>query len=245
MTEPADPRPPFERYAPPPWYFDDPRADVAALLPPHITGVLDVGCGSGAFLSAVSASRPTVSVVGIEADAEAADAARTAGLDVRHAAFPDGLDDLPSDIDCVVFNDVVEHLVDPWSALAAAADVVGAGGWLVVSLPNLRNLDTLRELVLHGDFRYRSHGVLDVTHLRFFTQRSARRLLEESGFDVRSIHPIGRLRSRKSNAVATAVGVVVPWLRREGRFRQFVLIATPTRTRPSTDPQRRPSRNQP
>ena len=243
--DPMNARPSLEHFEPPSWYFDHPRADVAAVLPDDISGVLDVGCGSGAFLQYLGETRPELSLAGIETEERAADAARAAGLDVRHAAFPDGLTDVPDDIDCVVFNDVLEHLVDPWHALMAAADFVGPDGRLVISLPNLRNLDTLRDLVLRGDFHYRAHGVLDVTHLRFFTMRSARRLLEECGWDVVSEQFTGRLRSRKLVAAGTALGLVVPWIRREGLYRQFILTARPARTRPSSSPHRRPSRNEP
>lgn len=92
--------------------------------------------------------------------------------------MPDGYFDL------VVCNDVLEHMADPQKALATIRAKMAADGRLVGSLPNVRSVWVLLDLLFRRDWRYRESGVLDSTHLRFFTFKSARRLLTESGFEI-------------------------------------------------------------
>lgn len=214
-----------DRLPPPDGYFGSDRPDVRALVPAEVTGVLDVGCGEGAFLGALATDRPGLRTIGIEADPGAGQRGRDRGVDIRTGLFPDALDGFDAAVDCITFNDVLEHLEDPWVALERARALVGPGRWLVTSIPNLRNLDNLQELVVRGDFRYRPSGVLDVTHLRFFTRRSAERLLSETGWTVQSATPALPIKSRKLKAIGRVGGIVAPWLRREGIHRQIIFVA--------------------
>ncbi len=87
--------------------------------------------------------------------------------------------------DVVVFADVLEHVARPEEVLARARDWLRAGGRLFVSLPNVANV-TVRGALLLGRFSYADRGILDRTHLRFYTRKTARRLIEDAGFVVRS-----------------------------------------------------------
>ncbi|HSJ92228.1 MAG TPA: class I SAM-dependent methyltransferase, partial [Ilumatobacter sp.] len=82
--------------------------------------------------------------------------------------------------DVVVFGDVLEHLRDPSSALDAACRVLAEDGQIVVSIPNVAHAD-VRLMLLEGRWEYQEHGLLDETHLRFFTLEGLRRLLDRSG----------------------------------------------------------------
>jgi SAM-dependent methyltransferase len=88
--------------------------------------------------------------------------------------------------DVVVCADVLEHLPRPEELLARIREWLAPGGTLFVSLPNVANV-TVRAGLLFGRFPYAEKGILDRTHLRFYTRRSARRLLEDAGFRVRSV----------------------------------------------------------
>jgi hypothetical protein len=104
--------------------------------------------------------------------------------------FPD---DLPegSTFECVVFNDVLEHLVDPWQALTFTRTLLTGPRAVVASVPNARNAaEVLEPLVLRGRWDYGDYGVLDRTHLRFFTRSSITEMFERSGFVVETIVPI-------------------------------------------------------
>lgn len=142
-------------------------------------------------------------MIGIEIDpTTAADAA--ARLDeVIVGRYPD---DLPVDarFDCIVFNDVLEHMADPWSALEATVVHLHPGGTVVASIPNVRNVEVVYPLVTRGTWRYHDQGLLDRTHLRFFTKSSMRDLFEDSGFVVIQQIPLrthGATRSRIARAV--------------------------------------------
>jgi predicted TPR repeat methyltransferase len=147
--------------------------------------ILDVGAGRGKLGEAMRARGNVVH--GIELDA---DAARVAGarLDFVHCGDATRTAELPETIaaggyDRVVFADVLEHVLDPSTLLLAARPLLRPGGEVLVSLPNVATW-TMRLRLLAGDFTYGDSGVLDRTHLRFYTRRTARALLESCGLEV-------------------------------------------------------------
>ena len=104
---------------------------------------------------------------------------------------------LPSDLgrfDCIVAADVLEHLADPWTALREACGLLEPGGTVVVSLPNVRFFEVFWELGVRGRWPRRDHGIFDATHLRWFTLRDARDLLEGAGLRVDEVRPQIRVR---------------------------------------------------
>lgn len=92
--------------------------------------------------------------------------------------------------DCMVFNDVLEHMVDPWAALRETRDRLTDRGCVVASIPNVRHLILLIPLVWKGQWHYDDTGILDRTHLRFFTKQSMRELFESTGYEVLQIEPL-------------------------------------------------------
>ena len=98
--------------------------------------------------------------------------------------------------DCIVFNDVLEHLADPQSALGAARGSLTAIGSVIASVPNVRHFTVTVPLVLYGRWTYRDRGILDRTHLRFFTRSSLIGLFDASGYLVDRVEAI-RLTRRK------------------------------------------------
>ena len=178
-------------------YQDDPRSEVAAVVPPG--RVLDVGCSRGAFGQQLKRLCPSRAVFGIEPTAAAEHAkARLDG--VVKGWFPEDLPKEWGKFDVLCFNDVLEHVVDPWGMLRASAPVLAPGGVVVASIPNVRYINVLLDLVVHGDWKYEQVGVLDRTHLRFFTKRSLERLFTESGFVVNNITPIRLEESQRKGA---------------------------------------------
>ncbi len=88
--------------------------------------------------------------------------------------------------DVVVCADILEHLAAPEEVLRAVGRCLAPGGLLLVSLPNVANV-TVRLALLAGRFPYAERGILDRTHLRFYTRASGRRLLEEAGFRIHRV----------------------------------------------------------
>jgi 2-polyprenyl-3-methyl-5-hydroxy-6-metoxy-1,4-benzoquinol methylase len=142
--------------------------------------VLEVGCSVGHVTEHLVANGNTV--VGIEIDPDAAEEARRHAAEV-HVADLDrtSLGDLvQGPFDVVVFGDVLEHLRDPSAALAAGCRLLAAEGFVVVSIPNVAHAD-VRLMLLEGAWQYQEHGLLDDTHLRFFTREGLRALLASVG----------------------------------------------------------------
>ncbi len=162
-------------------YYRGSRPDVFEIVPLGVRRILEIGCGAGRF----RANFPQeVEYWGVEPVAEAAREAvgltqvRIGTLEEVASSLPDGYFDL------VVCNDVIEHIVDTAAALATIRAKLSADGVLVGSLPNVRSVWVLLDLIFRRDWRYRDSGVLDSTHVRFFTFKSARRLLVENGFEI-------------------------------------------------------------
>jgi len=146
--------------------------------------VLDIGCGEGFFAKQVAEAGN--SVVGV-------DALRTPEHiqvfeDYIQTDLEGGLGRVSERMgerrfDRILLQDVLEHVRDPARLLVETRDLLSANGLLLVSVPNVANV-TVRLSLLVGRFEYAERGILDRTHLRFFTRKSARRLLLESGFEI-------------------------------------------------------------
>jgi 2-polyprenyl-3-methyl-5-hydroxy-6-metoxy-1,4-benzoquinol methylase len=152
--------------------------------------VLDVGCATG-YLAA-ELSRRGCTVDGIEVDPAAGEHARVHCREVvvgdleapfTHAEVQRMLAGARPDV--VICADVLEHLRDPWTVLAWLRTLLAPGGHAVISVPNIAHW-TARRALLRGRFDYTDFGLLDRTHLRFFTRASAAELAHRAGFAVRA-----------------------------------------------------------
>lgn len=161
------------------------------LAPPAGTRVLDIGCGEGALGALLKRNDPQTFVAGVEVYEPAAARAQAVldelwRVDVETWEPPARYRGW---FDRVVFGDVLEHLLDPEAAVRKAATLLRPGGAIVASIPNVRWLPIVRDLALRGDWIYRPDGVLDETHLRFFTRRSMVALFERCGLQVEECRP--------------------------------------------------------
>ena len=172
-------------------YVERPNETLLALLGKHVcqpgrrAKILDVGCGAGANARALVERFPETSVVGIEPDAHAAELARAACVEVVQGTLDDFLKrDDETRFDAVVLSDVIEHVVEPVRFLRALRDApVAASARWFVSVPNYAVwYNRLRTLA--GRFSYSWSGLYDRTHLRFYTRKSVRELLDHCDLDV-------------------------------------------------------------
>jgi trans-aconitate methyltransferase len=166
-------------------YYDHARLALLDLFPHAPARLLDVGCGSGATGAAAKARWPGVETIGIEIVPAAAQRA-AAQLDRVIAGSAETLDLAAAGIagvDGVVLADVLEHLVDPWRFLERLRAVLDPAAMVVASIPNIANLWLLDELAA-GRFAYTSDGLLDRTHLRFFTRQSIAALFDGAGYHI-------------------------------------------------------------
>jgi 2-polyprenyl-3-methyl-5-hydroxy-6-metoxy-1,4-benzoquinol methylase len=175
--------------AKPGFYFEQARAEMLPFVPADCKRVLDVGCSQGNFGKTLKQSRQ-VEIWGIEPVASAAALAATKLDRVIEGIFDADSDLPPNYFDAVIFNDVLEHLLEPDAALRVARKLLTANGVIVASIPNIRHFPTLWELVVRAEWRYGDCGILDRTHLRFFTRNSILAMFGECGFTVEKIEGI-------------------------------------------------------
>ena len=148
------------------------------------TKVLDVGCASGYLMNHLQNFKKC-KCMGVEPNAEMAIAARDAGFKVLAVDAVSALAALsPSDrFDHIIFGDVLEHLINPADVLKAAAPLLLPDGSVIVSLPNIVSIHA-RASITFGVWRYQEAGIFDKTHLRFYTIKTGRELLLNSGFKI-------------------------------------------------------------
>jgi 2-polyprenyl-3-methyl-5-hydroxy-6-metoxy-1,4-benzoquinol methylase len=165
-------------------YYGYSREEMLHYIPAAAARVLDVGCARGNFGLLIK-DRRNAEVWGIEIVQEAADIASKILDRVIHADVEqDGLDLPEKYFDCIVFNDVLEHLRDPWKVLKKCRKLLNEGGSVVSSIPNVMHISASLRLFLEKDWPYSDWGVLDRTHLRFFTAKSIRVMFEECGYSI-------------------------------------------------------------
>lgn len=140
-----------------------------ALMPPPPRKVLDIGTAGGYLGAALSARGYTV--VGIEADAQAASIAAPAYATMYHTDVTTRPVLAHAPFEVVLLADVLEHLPDPAATLAWVEELLLPGGRVLISVPNVAFI-SVRLGLLVGRFEYQPRGILDKTHLRFFTRRS-------------------------------------------------------------------------
>jgi 2-polyprenyl-3-methyl-5-hydroxy-6-metoxy-1,4-benzoquinol methylase len=146
--------------------------------------ILDIGCGTGALGARIKEINPKALVHGVDASAEAGAVARTrldrfVNLDLDRDALPD----LGVRYGLIILGDLLEHLKRPDIFLAALPSLMDPGCFIILSVPNIANY-SIRLKLLWGEFNYSETGILDRTHLRFFTYRTIVELLEQCGFRI-------------------------------------------------------------
>jgi 2-polyprenyl-3-methyl-5-hydroxy-6-metoxy-1,4-benzoquinol methylase len=156
---------------------------VVGSLVPKGSRVLDVGCGFGAVAWVLG--QKGCSVIGVEPDPERRERAAEHCAEL-YEGIAETLHTLPiprGEFDAVIFADVLEHLVDPWTVLRDTKAYLKEGGVLVISIPNVANFGA-RWNLLKGQFRYQDFGLYDRTHLRFFTKATLKEMIEGAGLEI-------------------------------------------------------------
>jgi SAM-dependent methyltransferase len=189
-------------------YFQYTRVDMAAMVLGKGHQVLDVGCGAGRTGALLKAEGKAQRVIGVELIPSVADEARQVLDDVicgdiEQVTWPYAT----GTFDYILFGDVLEHTIDPWRVLARIGPLLAQDGFIVASVPNVRNWHVLAQLLLAGDWAYGADGILDQSHLRFFTRKSCTRMLREAGYEVVEVRPLfQRRRHRLASQLTLGAG---------------------------------------
>jgi 2-polyprenyl-3-methyl-5-hydroxy-6-metoxy-1,4-benzoquinol methylase len=203
-------------------YYDNVRHEMLKYLPATAKKVMDVGCGNGAF-AAIVKKQNNAEVWGIEPMESEAKVAETVLDKVFTGGVEPFLEQLPDRyFDAIYFNDVLEHLADPYSVLDILKSKLAPGGVIISSIPNVRFYRTFSRVVFAKDWRYDEFGIMDKTHLRFFTGKSIRRMYEELGYNVLTHEPINVTKSLKP----ILFNILVLFTQMDIRNLQYATVAT-------------------
>jgi 2-polyprenyl-3-methyl-5-hydroxy-6-metoxy-1,4-benzoquinol methylase len=205
-------------------YFAHMRQEMVQFLPNEYFKVLEIGCNVGNFRQYADKS---CEYWGIEPFEQVAEIAKNKMDRVLVGFYDRVANNIPDNyFDLIIANDVIEHMEQPWNFLKSIKEKMTENASLVLSIPNARHYENLKELLFDKDWKYKDAGILDVTHLRFFTEKSIIRLLNENGFEIKKMKGINPLKAIKR---------LLPtyWLLRltlgsDIRFLQFGIRAIPS-----------------
>ena len=211
--------------------YDIARSELVGFVPASARRLLDVGCSNGRYAEELALHRPDIELWGVEPDPVTAAVARPHFHTLVEGAFPDAAAELPqAAFDVVTFNDVLEHLLEPEDAIRAVEPLLTKGGRVVASIPNVRHRAVIWPLLWRGRWDYEDTGLLDRTHLRFFTRDTMVEMFERVGWRVETVCGVnarwhwseGEERRRLRLLRSATRGRLDPFL-----FVQYVVSATP------------------
>lgn len=204
------------------------RPDLQKLIPKTARRILDIGCGIGELGQALKA-RQECEVIGVEIDSRL----EVKALEVLDDVVGGDVEELSlqpwGKFDYIVLGDVLEHLRDPGVVLTRLMKSLTSDGCFVISIPNVRHWSVLRDL-LQGQWEYKTQGLLDRGHLRFFTRKSFERLLRRVGLQFQLVH-VNRINfPTVPDSVTEALsnsGMDVSTLEEESQAYQYLYVAKP------------------
>lgn len=200
-------------------YYQNVRSEVTCFLPDVYSRVLEVGCGEGNFRSNL---KETCEYWGIEPSERAAEIATSRLDNVLVGKFEDLAFELPDRyFDLIICNDVIEHIPDHDQLLELLRQKLHDGGVVVGSVPNVRYWKCLFSLIFKKDWLYTDQGVLDRTHLRFFTEKSLKRTLEQHRFSILKFAYINGDKFKSLSPKNFLRRVFVRLVGADSRYRQF------------------------
>ena len=170
-----------------PSYYKNIREDILSIVPSDAKNILEIGCAAGMTGNELK-KKSGVYVAGVELDQNAAIEARSLLDDVIEGDIEDI--DLPyknETFDCLLFADILEHLKDPLTVLKKTSKLLKPTGTLIASIPNVQYLGVVSQLI-EGNWTYQDEGILDRTHLRFFTYHEIEKLFTDAGYEIIQVH---------------------------------------------------------
>lgn len=171
--------------------------------------ILDIGCAFGGNFVIIKEKNPSANLCGIEINSETACIAK-GFADVRNNDIEKYfVPEWKEYFDYVIMGEVIEHLVDPWSALKKVREMIKPGGSIIASIPNVLHISVIYSL-LQGNFTYTDSGIQDRTHMRFFTRKEIIKLFEYAGFSTKIVGGcrVGRISEMNNSYGNLATGLL-------------------------------------
>ena len=200
------------------------RNDLLRFIPFNAKKVLDVGCSTGQLGLDIK-QLTNAEVIGIELSKEMAEVAaqridKVIVGDIEKIECKEKLKD--SKFDIIILADVLEHLKDPWLVLKTIKDYLEPQGQIIASIPNIRHINTIFNLVFKGYWPYRERGIHDKTHLRFFTKKNILELFENAGLNINEIETNYRIIERPHRFNRFARSIAMPGIKSFLAFQYLV-----------------------
>jgi 2-polyprenyl-3-methyl-5-hydroxy-6-metoxy-1,4-benzoquinol methylase len=201
-------------------YYSLCRPEILSHIKQLPVNVLDVGCGAGFFGESLI-EKYACTVYGVELNTQAAQCAEKRLPHIINASIDDALPLLQDNFfDTIFLNDVLEHLYDPAKTLCQIKRKLHSDGLVYASIPSIIHYQELLNLLLRKDFVYEEAGIMDFTHIRWFTKKGMKRLFHDAGLTVVAQHGINPTPSRLQRLISfCSVGFY-----EETKYPQFLTI---------------------
>lgn len=207
-------------------YYHGIRWDLINFVSKGNNRILEIGCGDGNTGKALKDQGKAVEVIGIEKVSEIAQIAETkidkviyANVETIELPFSEGY------FEYIIMGDVIEHLYDPWLLIRKLRPYLKKGGYILASIPNIRNWRVIKGLVFNGEWNYSHDGLLDDTHLRFFTKKTIVKLFSSEDFRVHRLIPKFEFRPTYRSGIIKTVNYVTLGLLKGFLTFQYIIIA--------------------
>ncbi len=203
-------------------YFRQIRKELIALIEGKDNRILEIGCAEGQTGAELKRQGKAKEIIGIELVEEAARVARqyldqviVGDIEKLELPFPQ------EHFDYILMGDVLEHLIDPWSCLKKLRPYLKKEGRLVASIPNVNHIRVIFDLIVRDRWEYQGGGgLLDKTHLRFFTNKSIRAIFEDCGYHIVQIDRVSTPRKWVKVLNSASLGIFKRFL-----TYQFLMVA--------------------
>lgn len=166
-------------------YYSLPRLDILNLVNYQHKKILEIGCAFGELGKSIKGVFPEVVIDGIELNPDSKDFLLDNYDNVTIGNIEElDISKIDNGYDLIILADVLEHLYDPWRILDLLREKLSENGNIIVSVPNIKNSGILFNLIVRGRFEYAKSGLMDRTHIRWFTRHEINQALDDAGFKV-------------------------------------------------------------
>jgi 2-polyprenyl-3-methyl-5-hydroxy-6-metoxy-1,4-benzoquinol methylase len=205
-------------------YYANARVEMLQFIPDNAQKILEVGCGEGKFSAMLTEQGKETWA--IEPNPASANIAAKGIAKVFCGTIDEKLSEIPDEtFDVIVMNDVIEHLTEPWDDIQKLKSKLKKDGVFVSSIPNVRYAKNLFHVLFKRDWKYSDDRILDITHYRFFTKKSIRRLWEENGYSVQKMKGINRTKSFAYFPFAVLLNIVLLLSQLDVFYMQYATVA--------------------